>query len=149
MVVNYSPLSRFPSGLAKSLTDPWIGSPSSPFTLPSLSLVFLGIASQNKRPACAVELLVVGPQPPLMMTVERWHPYTPVDQEQRIGPGELLSLRLPEVSPLPSRSLCPTFLPPVTVRLAFINLAILFQNCPCQTENHISDSPDRSVCSLN
>lgn len=85
--------------------------------------------SPDKLPACAVELLAVRTQagiPSLAICVEFWHP-CPEHPEKTMVPGELLSLSLLEAKSL-SSTLC--LFSPTHVRVAFLNLAILFQNCP-------------------
>ena len=104
--------------------------PHSPLPSPA-SLLFLGIKSPDKLPACAVELLAVRTQagiPSLATCVEFWHP-CPEYPEKTMVPGELLSLSLLEAKSLSSTSLrCISS--PTQVRVAFLNLTILFQNCP-------------------
>lgn len=67
--------------------------------------------------------------PSLTISVELWHPCPSGHPEKTIVPGDLLSLSLPGVKPPSSRSLCCLF-SPSHVRMAFVNLAILFQNRP-------------------
>lgn len=82
------------TGPTPSVIDPWMGSPASLVTLPSFSLLFLGITSSNKRAAHGADLLVVGSRArtaALTITVELSWPRMLVKQEETMVSGVFLS----------------------------------------------------------
>lgn len=85
---------RFSTRPTKPVPDPGIGSSPSLVTLPSFSLLFLGVTSQNKPAARVVGAQAHGFCGLLVSSVDFC---TPVDGEEIIIPGEFLSLCLPEV----------------------------------------------------
>lgn len=127
-----------------SRTDPHFGSLLSPFTVPSLSLLFLRVTSPNRLPARAV-----GTQAGVLSSPSLWSSGVLVHlctrRRQWSWSWGSVSVPFPEVKPPSSRSLLPH---PCEGGIrqpshSFPRLP------PSQIEKHSRDFPGTGICSVN